>query len=136
MINVEKIDVLEYEYELKDIALSCYPKEWAYIPEGYTIGLFKSDVLIGYCVLDIQNRYISDIAVYPNQRIYSKILLISIFNVIKNTKGLWSANCRETTSYKFIKYMEERGKIEIHSEKVSNNKIGDDKLYYVVFSSK
>lgn len=122
---------------LQKISMARYPSGWQHVPiEADTRGLVIEEPgkgVIGYALIEPANRYISDIAVAPDANVHKTMSLIrSVSELVKQVGGEWSADCRDSTSYKLMKNMERRGKIKILKDEVTN-RMGTDDMHHVVF---
>lgn len=122
---------------LQKISKERYPEGWQHVPiEADTRGLVIEEAgrgVIGYALIEPNNRYISDIAVTSDANVHKTMSLIkSVSELVKQVGGEWSADCRDSTSYKLLKNMEKRGKIKIIKDEVTS-RMGNEDMHHVVF---
>jgi GNAT superfamily N-acetyltransferase len=120
--------------QAEKIAKVVYPEGWQFTSEG-DFGLALKDKnkgTIGYAMIDSENREVTDIAVLPEHRNQSRLLINALFDHIKRVGGDWTADMRESSSYKVLKAYEKWGRVEILEDKVSDN-MGSDKMHSVKF---
>lgn len=117
--------------ELKGLVDICYPVPLNFVlMEGTKyLYLLEEDSAIGYCAIDENYNYVEDLVVHPNKRRYSLMLIKKLLELIK---GEWKAEFRESTSYKYLKLMEKRGKVKIIQENEPTVTSGE-KFYRVKF---
>lgn len=128
--------VLTDKDALEAIAKEVYPKDWQFIqiePETRGLVLEKDNNVVGYALYEPESRYVSDLAVKPGTKPSETYRLLSpLFKVMSEHPGSWAADCRESTSYQFIKALEKRGRIKITEDQV-NGYIGGEPRRHVVF---
>lgn len=115
--------------QLESIAQERYPVGWQDIPlthETRGLVLENGKGIVGYALYEPSERYISDLAVKagtpPTQTLK---LLRPLYRAIGETPGVWSADCRESTSYAFIQLMQRKGMIEVHSDQLASPMAGE-----------
>lgn len=118
-----------------EIAKKVYPSRWDFASFGdHALVLdTKKDGVVGYASFDSDNQYISDIAVLPQFTQYSMKLFNALGNYMRRIGGVWSADCRESTSYKFVKLQAKRGRLKIESEEKTHDMEGEQ-MYRMRFS--
>jgi len=128
--------VLTDRDSMEAIAKEVYPKGWQDIPlEAETRGLvIENDKgVFGYALYEPESRYVSDLAVKSGTKPSDTYRLLSpLFKTIASRPGTWSADCRESTSYRFMKALEKHGRIVITNDAL-NGKIGDDPRHLIHF---
>lgn len=117
--------------ELKGLVDICYPVPLNFVlMEGTKyLYLLEEDSAIGYCAIDENYNYVEDLVVHPDKRRYSLMLIKKLLELIK---GEWKAEFRESTSYKYLKLIEKRGKVKIIQENEPTVTSGE-KFYRVKF---
>jgi GNAT superfamily N-acetyltransferase len=120
--------------QAEKIAKVVYPKGWQFTSEG-DFGLALKDKnkgTIGYAMIDSENRDVTDIAVLPEHRNQSRLLINALFDHIRRVGGDWTADMRESSSYKVLKAYEKWGRVEILEDSISDN-MGSDQMHSVKF---
>lgn len=117
--------------ELKGLVDICYPVPLNFVSMEGTkyLYLLEEDSAIGYCAIDENYNYVEDLVVHPDKCRYSLMLIKKLLELIK---GEWKAEFRESTSYKYLKLMEKRGKVKIIQENEPTVTSGE-KFYRVKF---
>jgi plasmid maintenance system antidote protein VapI/GNAT superfamily N-acetyltransferase len=121
----------------KKVAAACYPEGWQWVAANNIQHAFvledKQAGVVGYALIQNGN-YIEDFAVMPEFQKQGKSLLLmrSLMQHIENEGGEWSADCRQSTSYKLIKAYEKRGGIKILEETPSGSMNGET-MYHIRF---
>lgn len=128
---------LEDKYNIECIARIVYPSGWQdvdYDELDAGVGLFidigkETEQMVGYALLSFAEKEILDLAVLPNFRKHSLVLLNKLLDMIPKGE-MWKATARESTSYKLLKIQEKRGRIKL-IEGDSEDKMGKDKMINV-----
>jgi GNAT superfamily N-acetyltransferase len=120
--------------QAEKIAKVVYPEGWQFTSEGdFGLALKDKDKgTIGYAMIDSENHEVTDIAVLPEHRNQSRLLINALFDHIRRVGGDWTADMRESSSYKVLKAYEKWGRVEILEDSVSDN-MGSDKMHSVKF---
>jgi hypothetical protein len=123
------------------IAKLVYPAGWDHVSlpgsietAGGMILQHERDGVIGFVVWDKETGYISDMAVHPEHRLKSVVLLKNFLeqSVAEGNSQWFSADLKEDTSYKLLKGMEKRGLVELE-EMGRSHYVGDAPCYKVRF---
>lgn len=93
----------------------------------------KKSGVIGYAVIDDENKYLVDLAVDPQCRGDSLMLLKRVFDHCEEVGGTWSAHARESSTLKLLELVERRGRIKLHREHDPNKLAKDDVAHAVSF---
>ncbi|MDX1985829.1 MAG: hypothetical protein SFV17_03995 [Candidatus Obscuribacter sp.] len=120
--------------DMTRIAKAVYPEGWQFASEG-EFGLALKDKdrgTIGYATIDRANREVTDIAILPEHRNKSRMLINALIDQVRRVGGVWSADFRESSSYKVLKAYEKWGRVEILEDSVSNI-MGSDDMHSVRF---
>jgi GNAT superfamily N-acetyltransferase len=118
--------------QIEKIAKAFYPEGRPVTPEG-DFGLALKDKnkgTIGYAMIDSENHEVTDIAVLPEHRNQSRLLINALFDHVRRVGGDWTADMRESSSYKLLKAYEKWGRVEILEDKVSGN-MGSEQMHSV-----
>ncbi|MDP3506737.1 MAG: hypothetical protein Q8T09_01985 [Candidatus Melainabacteria bacterium] len=118
--------------QIEKIAKAVYP-EGRPLPSEGDFGLVlkdKNEGTIGYAKIDRENNEIKDIAVLPEHRNQSRLLINALFDHIRRVGGDWTADLRESSSYKVLKAYEKWGRVEILEDNVSGS-MGSDQVHSV-----
>jgi hypothetical protein len=94
---------------------------------------------IGYAALDVAGRAINDLAVLPGFRMRSAGKLIeAVMDKVTQEGGDWTADARESTSYKLLQNLEKKGVIEFVDKPAITRYMGEkqEPVYHVVFRKK
>jgi GNAT superfamily N-acetyltransferase len=83
-------------------------------------------------MIDSENHEVADIAVLPEHRNQSRLLINALFDHIRRVGGDWTADMRESSSYKVLKAYEKWGRVEILEDSISDN-MGSDQMHSVKF---
>lgn len=120
--------------DMTRIAKAVYPEGWQFASEGeFGLALKDKDKgTIGYATIDRANREVTDIAVLPEHRNKSRMLINALIDQVRRLGGVWSADFRESSSYKVLKAYEKWGRVEILEDSVSS-KMGSDDMHSVRF---
>lgn len=119
---------------LNRIAASCYHDGWAQeaaLPDdpadayGFILESFSNGP-IGYAVLDVQNKYVCDIAVLKEERRHSTVLIDKTLNFMKKAGGVWTADAKADTSYRLLSLYDRRGRLSLKTIGVSHKVDGQD----------
>jgi hypothetical protein len=121
---------------LQSIADVCYPEGWRFVSTDDTdmgfVLMNKTHGAIGYCAIETSQKYIADIAVHPEHRQHSMVLVRHVLRVIKSLGGEWTCDARESTSFKLLKLLDRRGIVHIISHHHDGGMNGEP-MYKVVF---
>lgn len=122
---------------LEKISRARYPEGWQSVPlDGSTRGLVLEEPgkgIVGYALIEPENRYISDVAVSPDASPQKAVALLkALTQLVKQHGGEWKTDARDSTSYKMLKNMARSGRIEIISDRVTN-KMGNEDMHEVIF---
>jgi hypothetical protein len=125
--------------EMLKIAQERFPDGWNYLPwEPLTRGLVVEDSdgrLQGYTLFEPSERYVSDLAVRKDAKAYyGARLTTGLFKVMRDLGGDWSADLRESTSYRIVKKAGDKGRLKIISDEVTDSPMNDEPMHHVVFS--
>jgi hypothetical protein len=86
-----------------------FDKAWVVEVEGRIVGF-------AFCL----GQYVSDVAVLLDEesqaRPYAHALLFRVLRHVRTVGGVWSATCREETSYRLIKGLESKKRLRILRE--------------------
>jgi uncharacterized protein YjbI with pentapeptide repeats len=111
---------------LKKIVEACYPKGFQWVDGGEHI-LLKSREggIIGYAAIDTERRYIGDLAVMPEHRQHSKLLIDALANYLQqhDADKEWSLDSRPSTSYILLRRAEKDGLITITNDTASSTQL-------------
>ncbi|HEY9755825.1 MAG TPA: hypothetical protein V6C97_11730 [Oculatellaceae cyanobacterium] len=123
---------------MTSIAENRFPDGWTHLPwEPQTRGLVVQDAdgkVQGYALYEPSNHYISDMAVRVTADAnYGYLLTTGLFRIIRSLGGEWSADMRESTSYRMVTKAGEKGRIKIVSDKVTDAPMGNEPMHHVVF---
>ena len=124
------------------ISKTCFPGVDAALQEAVAIltGLtlveeFKG--VVGYCLYDKDERYISDMAVLPEYRTdknaSSRRLMAEMIKRVKEIGGEWKAELRDKTSLRYMKAMQERGIVDMQVGELDHEMGDGSKVYEVKF---
>lgn len=118
------------------IARRVYSDNWSHVPEGdwYRILETRGQGPIGYAVMDITRKQVNDVAVLPEYKGKSLVLLREMLKKMRSVGGDWTASARESTSYKLLKYADQLGWIELKSEILHPGMMDGENMYDVMFS--
>jgi hypothetical protein len=136
-------DVCFLDYDAMDkISAKCFPDSDATLQEageGLT-GLALVDEIkgvVGYCVYDEKERYISDMAVLPEYRsdknASSRRLMAEMIKRVKEIGGEWKAELRDKTSLRYMNAMQERGIVDMQVGELDHEMDDGSKVYEVKF---
>ena len=121
----------------------CFPSSDAQLQEaGDTLnGLVlvdESEGVVGYCLYNIEEHYISDMAVLPEYRkdknSSSLKLLNEIVKKVRDIGGEWSAELRDNTSLRYMKTMAKRGLVDLKIVELDHEMSDGSKVYKVKFT--
>ena len=139
-------DVCFLDYEALDvISKKCFPDSDARIQKAGDrltgLALVDEDKgIVGYCLYNEEERYISDMAVLPEYRkdknASSKKLLAEMIRRVNEIGGKWSAELREGTSLRYMQAMQERGIVDMQVGEVDHVMSDGSKVYSVSFTPK
>ncbi|HEY9683722.1 MAG TPA: hypothetical protein V6C86_19230 [Oculatellaceae cyanobacterium] len=123
---------------MTNIAEERFPDGWTHLPwEPETRGLVVQDAdgkVQGYALYEPSNHYISDMAVRVTAGAnYGYLLTTGLFKIIRSLGGEWSADMRESTSYRMVTKAGEKGRIKIVSDKTTDAPMGNEPMHHVVF---
>jgi len=113
---------------LTPIAQECFPEGWQFCGSDATdMGfiLMNGSIAVGYAAIESHNRYICDIAVLPDHRRHSMVLIRKVLQYCKEHDGSWTCDARESTSYRLMKSLHKRGTIRILNESPTNSMCGE-----------
>jgi hypothetical protein len=112
-------------YDLNEVATACYENSWAQFitlaGDSYNrrvLVLEHADHgIIGYTSLDTKSQCqeVLDMAVVPEYRRYSNLLLKESLEFMEAEGKVWEADAKEDTSYKLLKLYEKRGKFQLET---------------------
>jgi uncharacterized protein YjbI with pentapeptide repeats len=111
---------------LRKIVEACYPEGFQWVDAGEHIVLRSRDGgVIGYAAIDTQNRYIGDLAVMPEHRQHSKLLIDALANYLQQhgADKEWSLDSRPSTSYILLRRAEKDGLITITNDTASSTQL-------------
>jgi len=99
---------------------------------------FSDNTAILYCWDNPEERHIYDMAVlqeyHKDRNASSAKLFLEINKEIMQQGGEWTLEARETTTYRYMKTMEERGLIKMATSGVDHTMSDGSKVYNVKFS--
>lgn len=106
---------------INQVAAACYEATWAQTmslaedPNNAHVLLLEhiDQGIVGYASLDIHEKYVCDLAVLPEYRNFSNLLLKETLEFMKSEGGAWEADAKEDTSYRLLKLYEKRGKLQL-----------------------
>lgn len=110
------------------VAREVYPSGWQFAGShdtDYGLVLMHEDQVVGYSCMETGNRYVADIAVLETARKFSRKLVDATLAYCRRVGGEWTADCRESTSYKLMKLYERRGRVVIREEAVNGDLNGE-----------
>ena len=93
--------------------------------------MHEEEAVIEYVTYDPDVRYIADMAVLPEHRISSNMLMRAMLERC-NDGEWWKADCRESTSLRLLRLYARRGVIELE-EQGEANPVGSERCVQVVF---
>lgn len=104
--------------EMNKIAEQCYPSGWQNVSAAKKDPQFKllydkNKNLMGYVSYSDDERNIYDMAVAPKYRGYSKYLINSLKAHGAELGGTWTADARDTTSFRLLKLFAAKGDLKI-----------------------
>jgi ribosomal protein S18 acetylase RimI-like enzyme len=136
-------DVCFLDYDAMDkISAKCFPDSDATLQEAgeKLTGLVLVDEfkgVVGYCLYDKDERYISDMAVLPEYRTdknaSSRRLMAEMIKRVKEIGGEWKAELRDKTSLRYMKAMQERGIVDMQVGELDHEMDDGSKVYSVTF---
>lgn len=102
----------------QNIINQVYPEGWRFIPHGdwHRVMEARGIGIIGGYVLDVRNRSVNEAFVHPDFRNRSAMLFSDMLRKISHEGGEWSANLRESTSYKLFRKAAELKWLTINEE--------------------
>ena len=122
----------------EDLAKEIYPEGWQFAGSEESdcgFGLWVKEKMVGYATIEYTNSYISDLAVLEEYRKYSFHLLRAVLSFCKKQEeSEWTADCRESTSYKLLKVMEKRNIISIKKQEDNEVFLGKDRMFSISFT--
>lgn len=127
------------KFAMSEISKQRFPVDWQALPwEPATRGLVldhKTDGVLGYALFEPANRYVSDIAVKPGLHPrYGHNLTTSLFRNLRAIGGDWTADARDSTSYRMLQRAAKRGYVKIISDTVDDEPMGTEQMHHVVFN--
>lgn len=114
------------------VAQACYPSGWDHVslPEGDTpkgmVLMHEEKGVIGYAVWDEEKRYITDVAVMPEERRYSQVLLNAVIDHCRADGQQWQADARESTSFPLLLANAHANRIALQVKKTSGEVVEVD----------
>jgi hypothetical protein len=120
-----------------EVAQVVYPTGWQFAGSeetDYGLVLMHESQIVGYATVETGNRYISDIAVLETARAFSRKLVDGVLAYCRRIGGEWSADCRESTSYRLLKLYERRGRVEIASEDLNTGNLNGEPMHRIHFT--
>lgn len=97
----------------------------------------KDKGVVGYCLYDKDERYISDMAVLPEYRTdenaSSRKLFAEVIKKVKEIGGEWSAELRDNTTYRYMEVMQQRGLVAFKTHGVDHEMSDGSKVYAGTF---
>lgn len=116
--------------EMNQVAAECYPAGWQNVSMAAKNPQFKllydiNKNLMGYISYSDDERNIYDLAVRPKYRGYSKYLINSIKAHGAELGGTWTADARDSTSFRLLKLFAARGDLEVTELPSYNNMKGE-----------
>lgn len=116
--------------EMNQVAKECYPSGWQNVSMASKNPQFKllydiNKNLMGYISYSDDERNIYDLAVRPKYRGYSKYLINSIKAHGAELGGTWTADARDSTSFRLLKLFAARGDLEVTELPSYNNMKGE-----------
>lgn len=123
----------------EEISAARYPTGWTEVPydRRTTTGLAlegPDQRLLGYALIESDDKYISDLVVAPEAKPTDSLLLMSgLFALLGELGGQWRAHARHSTSYRLIKLLGYHQRIEILADELSNEPMGDEPMHAVSF---
>lgn len=137
-------DVCFSDVEAMDrVADRCFPEsdQQLQVPDKMS-GLVIEDKekgVVGYCLYDKEAKEIYDMAVLPEYRTdknaSSQKLFAELMRVIKQEGGEWHAELRDSTTYKYLKIMAERGVVTFEDHGLDHVMSDGSKVYKVSFEA-
>jgi len=131
---------MDYLDGMEAVAESVYPGEWGFVSEGdgglvmiHESGGQKQ--VVGYAVWDEAAGEITDLAVLPDYRAFSYMLLNPLMDKIKSSGREWRADARESTSLRLLRFLARRSKIDL-VEHGKTEEMDEDSLVGVTFKPK
>ena len=124
------------------ISAKCFPDSDAMLQEAgeKLTGLALVDEIkgvVGYCLYDKDERYISDMAVLPEYRTdknaSSRRLMAEMIKRVKEIGGEWKAELRDKTSLRYMNAMQERGIVDMQVGELDHEMDDGSKVYEVKF---
>lgn len=120
----------------ESVATQVYPDGWQFAGSeetDYGLVLVHENQTVGYSCIETSNRYIADIAVLDTARAFSTKLIDSTLAYCHRIGGEWTADCRESTSYRLMKIYARRGRIDLIAEE-PNGDLAGETLYKLTFT--
>ena len=126
---------------MNKISEQCFPDgdERLQSPERLTgLALVDKDKgVVGYCLYDKDERSIYDMAVLPEYRTdkhaSSLRLLTEMTKKVKGIGGEWSAELRDSTTYRYLEIMQQRGLVALETHGIDHEMSDGSKVYSVTF---
>jgi hypothetical protein len=126
---------------MNSVSEQCFPDgdQRLQSPERLTgLALVDKDKgVVGYCLYDKDERYISDMAVLPEYRTdknaSSRKLFAQTIKKVKEIGGEWSAELRDKTTYRYMEIMQQRGLVSFETHGVDHEMSDGSKVYSVTF---
>jgi GNAT superfamily N-acetyltransferase len=120
------------------VAIACYPAGHQHVSAdenstGLVLGV--EGKLIGYAVYNVDDSYVADIAVLPEYRRHSTKLVEKLLTDLEAIGGVWTADCRESTSLRLMKAYAKRGRLNLEVGEISHSlsSSNEDSCYRVKF---
>lgn len=130
------------EDRMQKISAECFPDSdrELQMPENASgkvaVDYFKG--VVGYCLYDKEEKSVYDMAVLKAYRTdknaTSSKLFLSVMEDIRKEGGEWTAEVRDSTTYKWFKIMEARGRVKLAEEGIDHVMSDGSKVYKIRFS--
>lgn len=120
------------------VAIACYPVGHQHVSadaDSTGLVLVKENIVVGYAIYNEEDKYVADIAVLPSHRRHSTKLVDKLLSNLEILGGVWTADCRESTSLKLLNAYARRGRLQMEVGAVSHalSNVDGDQCYQVQF---
>jgi hypothetical protein len=121
------------------IAEKVYPDEYQYVSEGDTTLILDAPGkgAVGYATIDLAHREVNDLAVLPEFRPQSRVLMRGLYAFLKENQTapgmVWNATLRASTTDRLLNFYDRQGVIKILTRQPAESMQGEP-MYDVKFT--
>jgi hypothetical protein len=106
--------------QIKQVSNVCLPRDrnWFTLREPLFVLDYPGRGVVGWVNVLATTREVGGLAVLPEYRKYTRPLLTKTLETMRSLGGTWATECRESTSYRILKYLERGGDVTLSHDKV------------------